>query len=332
VADVTAKPISGALRLPPPPIDPLPANAERPFWSVMIPVYNCADYLRETLFSVLCQDPGPAQMQIEVIDNCSDADDPESVVSTIGGGRVTFYRQRQNVGVIGNFNECIRRAKGEWVHILHADDVVRPGFYERLRKGVTRHPEAKAAACRFIHMDDDGHWLAIAELESRSPTILGEEFFAKLFIKQRFAFVALAVRRSVYEELGGFRSEIPHCTDWDMWKRIALDHPIFYEPEPLACYRIHAKSDTIRLVTTGQNVVEQRRSILLSCAEMPRATRYYRSAMRQAGIYAIAHARRLWMNGNRRAAWRQLREGLRCSWGPPVIARALFLFARITIR
>jgi cellulose synthase/poly-beta-1,6-N-acetylglucosamine synthase-like glycosyltransferase len=45
------------------------------FWSVMVPIYNCPPhYLRETLKSVLRQDPGPAEMQIEVIDNCSTAE------------------------------------------------------------------------------------------------------------------------------------------------------------------------------------------------------------------------------------------------------------------
>jgi hypothetical protein len=63
----------------PPPISPLPPLAERPFWSVMIPIYNCReDYLSETLGSVLRQDPGAADMQIEVLDNCSTLGDPES--------------------------------------------------------------------------------------------------------------------------------------------------------------------------------------------------------------------------------------------------------------
>jgi cellulose synthase/poly-beta-1,6-N-acetylglucosamine synthase-like glycosyltransferase len=38
-------------------IPPVPEGASRPLWSVMIPTYNCANYLRETLTSVLAQDP-----------------------------------------------------------------------------------------------------------------------------------------------------------------------------------------------------------------------------------------------------------------------------------
>lgn len=61
----------------PPTVAPLAPSAERPFWSVMIPIYNCReDYLRETLGSVIRQDPGVEHMQIEVLDNCSTIGDP----------------------------------------------------------------------------------------------------------------------------------------------------------------------------------------------------------------------------------------------------------------
>lgn len=300
----------------------------------MIPVHNCADFLREALQSVLCQDPGREEMQIEVIDNCSNEDDPEAIVSEIGGGRVGFHRQPRNVGVIENFNDCIRRATGEWVHILHADDTVRFGFYRRISEGLIAHPEANAGTCRFIHMDESGHWTSIAELESLTPALLGRDFAAKLFIGQRLVSASLVVRRLVYEELGGFRSELPHCADWDMWKRIAFRHLIFYEPEPLACFRVHSSSNSNRLFRTGENVVDQRRSILFSCAELSQqqVAPLYRAAMKHAGIRAIAHARRFWRKGDHISAWHQLKEGLRCSMAPEVMARLLFFFARMFAR
>ena len=141
----------------PSPVSALPVGLAWPFWSVMIPIYNCReDYLRETLRSVLCQDPGIAEMQIEVLDNCSTVGAPEALVREIGGGRIEYHRQPVNVGIVGNFNACITRACGQWVHILHGDDTVRPDFYSRARKGVVAHPEAGAALCRTIYMDEDG--------------------------------------------------------------------------------------------------------------------------------------------------------------------------------
>ena len=70
----------------------VPEGVSRPLWSVMIPIYKCADYLRETLASVLAQDLGSELMQIEVIEGHSTKDDPESVVRELAGDHVSFYR------------------------------------------------------------------------------------------------------------------------------------------------------------------------------------------------------------------------------------------------
>jgi glycosyltransferase involved in cell wall biosynthesis len=137
-----------------PSIAPITEGTYRPFWSVIIPTYNCANYLEETLKSVLQQDPGQEQMQIEVVDDCSTKDDPEKVVKEIGKGRVSFFRQPKNVGAQRNFNTCIQRAKGHWVHILHGDDAVFPGFYERFQAAIEKEPIIGAAFCRTIYMDE----------------------------------------------------------------------------------------------------------------------------------------------------------------------------------
>src|SRR6266478_2759297 len=132
----------------PPALGVLPINGDRPFWSVMIPTYNPrADYLEETLWSVLKQDPGPDQMQIEIVDDCSDDDTAFEVTRRVGAGRVTFHRELENRGLANSWNRCLERARGHWVHILHQDDIVLPGFYDLLRKGV-ECSEAGAIFCR----------------------------------------------------------------------------------------------------------------------------------------------------------------------------------------
>ena len=319
----------------PPRIEPLPEGLVRPFWSVMIPIYNCPeDYLRETLLCVLQQAPGAGEMQIEVIDNCSTAGDPEAIVQEIGAGRIRFHRQPTNVGIVENFNTCIRRAHGHWVHILHGDDTVRPGFYARARWGIAANPDVGAALCRAIYMDEDGQWTGLTELEARQPGVLDEDFAGRQFVDQRIQFVAIVVRRSTYEELGGFRSSLPHCLDWDMWKRISVRKPIYYDPEPMACYRLHAAADSSRLMRTGENVADERRSIEVSCADIPAdyASRMRRAARKAAGVRAARRARGLWKKGERVAAWHQLIEAMRCSLAPAVLARTAYFFLRTVVR
>src|SRR3954468_10245800 len=93
-------------RAQPPVIAPV-SGSNRPRWSVMIPVYNCATYLPRTLQSVLQQDLGEENMQIEVVDDASTDADVKALVAQLGHGRVTYFRQPQNVGSLKNFETCL---------------------------------------------------------------------------------------------------------------------------------------------------------------------------------------------------------------------------------
>lgn len=75
-----------------PKIEPVTEGEKRPFWSVMIPTYNNTKFLEQGLQSILAQDPGPNEMQIEVIDDGSTKDDSEEIGRKIGKDRVNFHR------------------------------------------------------------------------------------------------------------------------------------------------------------------------------------------------------------------------------------------------
>jgi glycosyltransferase involved in cell wall biosynthesis len=306
-------PVSGS-DLRGPHIDPLEPDAARPLLSVMIPTYNSGDFLRETLRSVVTQDLGPRTMEIAIIDNCSTDDDPFAAAREIAGERIRLYRQPSNVGAIENFNTCIRRARGWWVHILHADDVVEPGFFAHARAAITAHRGIGAYTCRHAFTDEDGTWLSLAEPQAVRPQILGSDFIERQITGQRLHFASLVVKRSAYEELGGFRSIFRHCPDWDMWNRLVLTHRLFYDPAILACNRLHTRSDTSQVIRTGENVREERRCVRLTCSYLPRedARRLYRAGMNVAAIRALHHVVQYWKRGDKGTAFRQFAEALRC--------------------
>ena len=218
----------------------------RPCWSVMIPTYNPrADYLEETLRSVLQQDPGPDQMQIEVVDDCSRDDTASEITRRVGAGRVTFHSEAQNRGLANAWNRCIERAQGHWVHILHQDDIVLPGFYDRLRKAVDCS-DAGAIFCRYAYVNSNGHWIWLSELQRESPGLL-DDWHASITAESLIQCAAIAVRRRVYEQLGGFFPHFHYVADWEMWQRIASQFAFWFEPSILACYRLHPNSATSRL-------------------------------------------------------------------------------------
>jgi cellulose synthase/poly-beta-1,6-N-acetylglucosamine synthase-like glycosyltransferase len=297
------------------------ADRARPRWSVMIPTYNCARYLEAALRSVLAQDPGPEAMQIEVVDDHSIADDPEDVVARLGGGRIEFHRQPKNVGVVGNLNTCLQRSRGELVHLLHGDDLVLEGFYRTLDDRLREHPDAGAAYCRHLYVDEHGRRLDVAPLEPSSSGILleGARFLAA---EQRIMTPCIAVRRSVYEELGGFDDRLTLAEDWEMWVRVAIRFPVYYEERPLACYRLHDDSNTGRNLRSGLNLEYTRRAIELFAAYFEPAERraVKRTAFSRYATSGLETARSLQSRGDAAAARAQLRVVWRLEKSPRTAA------------
>jgi len=287
---------------------------QRPFWSVMIPTFNCAKYLRKTLESVLAQDLGQTNMQIEMVDDCSDRDDPENVVQEIGQGRVGFFRQAKNLGHTGNFLTCLRRSKGEAIHLLHGDDYVLAGFYLNMWEALNSNPEIGAAFCRHLFADEDGHWMSISGLEMRHGGIWTDGA-RKLACTQLIQTPSIVVRRSIYERLGAVDPRLSWTEDWEMWVRIAVHYPIWFHPEPLAVYRQHGNSNTSRLTLTGENVRDLRRCIQTFKKYFPpeEQPEIVAEANGEQARKTIRSATSLFASGQKEAALIQLREALACS-------------------
>ena len=228
----------------------------------MIPVYNSTKYLAKTLESVLSQDPGADIMQIEVVDGHSTVNLPESLVRQIAGNRVGVFRHPTPLSMSANWNSCIDRARGEWVHILHADDFVLPGFYSRLRESLSGQKDVGAAFTRWMTVDEADHIIEHAPVERETAGVLPDSL-ERIAAAQIIQCASIVVQKSAYREVGGFRSDLPYVIDWEMWVRLASRHPFWYEPEPLACYRVHTKSETSRLQRLGEDLQDQVRGIAI---------------------------------------------------------------------
>lgn len=317
-----------------PTIAPLPPQMHRPRWSVMIPTFNCAAYLRRTLHSVLQQALPPDLMQIEVVDDCSTQDDPEAVVREIGQGRVSFYRQPQNQGAIATFNTCIHRSTGHLLHILHGDDKVLPGFYSAMDRAFQQQPEIGAAFCRPIYIDETDQQRFIYQLEQPTAGMMSH-LLQRLGVVCMIQTPSIVVKREVYETLGGFHPDLFHAGDWEMWKRVASHYPVWYEPEPLACYRTHTSSHTSSLVRSGGNIANTRQAIAISESYLPESVRDMVTAQAKEfyALYAFESACWHLVKRDPQAAMAQFTEALKCSRSPQTLVKmANFLTTIVTRR
>ena len=317
----------------PPVIRPVEGNGSRPLWSVMIPVYNCSPYLPQTLKSILLQDPGPEQMQIEVVDDCSTDADVEAMVRALGQGRIGYYRQEKNVGSLRNFETCLNRSRGEWVHLLHGDDYVATGFYSEIRSLFETYPEAGAAFTGFYHVGTDGTALYPNRTLSKRPGYV-DNWMDTIAQSQTIQPPAIVVRRLVYETVGSFFG-MHYGEDWEMWIRISCRFPVVHSPKQLAFYRVHNSSITSRYFLTGQHIKDISKVIGIVQDYLPQQKRkeLRRLACRNFSIYFARTSDMVYHRfGDPRQALRQSMDALKLSFNPISFFYFMKIAAKIMLR
>lgn len=280
-----------------PVIEPVREDVHRPFWSVMIPTYNRPGYLEQTLRSVLEQDPGADEMQIEVIDNCSTIGDAEEVVSRVGGERVSFYRQPQTVNPTVQGTTCIRRARGRWVHLLHDDDLVLPGFYTAYKSFIEQHPEVGMVFCSVIIIDEENEWRSIVSAPRSTFNGVVQNAGYEMLKSCLVAAPTAVVARHAYEKIGGLHPKLTYLTDWDLWVRLGMFAPIGYIRHPFLLYRYHSGSESNKMVMKGVRNREVLATIELNVRRLPHDMRelarreaYYYEARNGEGLRNSLHA------------------------------------------
>ena len=213
-------------------IEPVPAGIDRPFWSVMIPTYRTApELLRAAIESVLAARNASTAMQIEVVNDGAAAD--VAAPADEFAGRAAFHTNDVNLGAADNFTECVRRATGTWVHILHADDAVRPDFYDTYGALIERRPGCAAVSGQVVWVDEHDRWFGVSPLVPvdgdlmRHPTVT-------IAAHHPCNFASTVVARSAFEQVGGFDARFAHTNDWEMWTRVSTVGPVGWVGEPHA--------------------------------------------------------------------------------------------------
>lgn len=316
-----------------PVIRPVESSVDTPLWSVLIPVYNCFRFLPKTLQSVLDQDMGKDCMEIIVVDDCSTDGDVRGLVEKVGRGRVQYFCQPVNVGSLENFNTCLNISRGVFIHLLHGDDYVMNGYYEKCSFLFSAFPDAGASCCNIIYIDEEGKFTYREPLERPEDGLLAD-WLRKLSRRQHLQYCAVSVRRKVYEKLGGFYG-VNYGEDWEMWTRIAASYPFVYTPEPLAVYRRHRASISGSHLHSGQHIEDIKWVVdtvqqYLPIAERATAKKFaYQSYAR----FTMAKAHSIWFHThNYSAAYRKIKEAFSLSIGPYLLWRACLLIVRMALK
>ncbi len=210
------------------------------FVSVVIPVFNAQAFLKDAIASVLEQ----SFRNIEVICvNDGSTDGTSEILQWFRekDSRIRVIHQA-NSGIVEALNNGCMAARGSWICRMDADDLAFPnrlsrqlGYVEELE---SRRIPVVALGTSILEIDERSRPIGAQSLPTDHDVIVRrlEEGRPGLFHPTAL------IRRSAFEEVGGYRREYQWIEDHDLWMRLAQHGRLANLQEPLLCYRLHGSS------------------------------------------------------------------------------------------
>lgn len=219
-----------------------------PLVSICMPVLNGRPFLRQRMESIEAQTL--EDWELVVCDSHSDDGSWEYMKSWEGSSRVQLH-QVPRQGVYAGWNECLERARGKYIHIAAADDVIEPDFLDRTVGMLERYPDVDLAVTQFKFIDEHDRR---ALRNKRRLDALYEEWIhlphrrhSETDILIHFCVgipwttaSALVFRSSLLGKVGLFRTDYGSEADGLWALRASMHSDCISIPERLASWRRHA--------------------------------------------------------------------------------------------
>ncbi len=216
-----------------------------PSVSVLIPSYNCARYLPETIDSVLTQNL--RDFELVILDDRS-SDDSAEVIARYAkrDDRVRFHVNERNLGLVGNWNACLGAARGRYVKFLHSDDkLTRPTALQRWVELLERSPSATLAVSAREIIDERSRRIRIKGFAGQRLGLSGARAIARTIGTGSNLIgepSCVLFRRADAER--GFDDRYRQLVDLEMWFYLLRRGDLVYTPECLCAFRRHERQQS----------------------------------------------------------------------------------------
>lgn len=212
---------------------------------VVVPCYRYGCFLRECVQSVLTQ--SSVQIRVLILDDAS-PDNTEEVATALAreDPRITFVRHDVNKGHIATYNEGIDWASADYFLLLSADDYLLPGALERAANLLDAHQDVGFVIGHATEVRSNGETTAIRDVvfKNDSPEMIlkGDRFIDLCFPRNVVVTATAVVRTALQKRVGGYRTDLPHAGDLEMWLRIAANASVGVLNSFQAVYRKHGNN------------------------------------------------------------------------------------------
>ncbi len=198
--------------------------------SVIIPTYNRAHIVCETIDSVLAQTY--KNYEIIVVDDGSE-DNTKEILKKYGEKIIYIYQK--NKGLPAARNTGIKHMKGEYAAFVDSDDLFLPTKLEEQMNVFDQNPEIAVVSTMAELIDDDAHKLA-----GYKPQAFNSCDFKGILESNFVVMSSTIVKKNVLLAVDMFDETLKTCEDWDIWIRILAEYKLYYLEKPLLKYRISA--------------------------------------------------------------------------------------------
>jgi GT2 family glycosyltransferase len=201
-----------------------------------------------------------------VIDDAS-PDDTAQIGQELAASnhRVEFRRHAINKGHIATYNEGIEWTSADYMLILSADDYLLPGALGRAARLMDAHPEVGFVFGKAIEIDDqDTPDLTTVTEENRWRVLTGLEFIERNGAGNIVPTPTAVIRTELQKRVGGYRPELPHSGDMEMWIRLAAHAAVGIVESFQAVYRRHKCNMSLAYYRTEGSLpdLQQRKAAL----------------------------------------------------------------------
>lgn len=199
--------------------------------SVLMPVFNCRQYIEESVNSIINQTF--TDFEFLIIDDCS-TDGTFEYLQSLSDPRINLIRKTQNSGHTISLNMGLELAKGEYIARMDGDDVSLP---ERLTKQVDfleTHPEIGVLGTRVQIMDAFGNISHTLQFPTQHGVLRWSLCFYNPIVHP-----SVIMRREIIERAGGYNPDMKHAEDYDLWRRLSGLTRLSNLQDVLFCLRKH---------------------------------------------------------------------------------------------
>lgn len=205
---------------------------DSPLVSIAIPAYNHAQYLDESIRSVLGQDY--PRIELIVLDDGSTDSTRDVLVNYTGR---FHWETQQNMGQAATLNKGWKMAKGDILGYLSADDLLLPGCVRAAVEVLEACPDVVLTYCDFELIDPHSRFIR---------TVCTEEFDYRKMVVEFVCTPGPGVffRRAAFECAGGWDPSLRQMPDYEYWLRLGLVGGFKRIPRTLAAFRVHEGSYT----------------------------------------------------------------------------------------